>query len=170
VTKQRNQLRFMQAEGALDFLEELLWALSAKDPKLLKGGLKMIRDLLEEKRQEHSLAMSPSVKAGPSQLLIGVLPQLLADQELFPSNQDIEKFAKEVFLIQIPRWEKRSRYEMIGMLVMEAYDLPTARLETIVDGLARLASTDDALARVKKVSRQTGFSWNETIRSLQSDE
>ena len=132
----------------------------------LKQGVEELRQLAMEAESLRQLARSSSTKLGSSQFLIGVLPQLLADDELFSSNQSIAKFADEVFGIQITRWEKRSRYEMIGMLVMEVRLLPEAMQADLVRVLERLVLGGSEMKRLKRDSGQTGFSWNETIRKL----
>lgn len=98
------------------------------------------------------------------------MPLILADAELFPSNEHIAKFALEALDIPITRWEKRSRYEMIGMLVMLTINLPEDQLKGLSTFLDGITTGGSKLARIKKQVNQVGFSWNEAIRSLASKE
>lgn len=49
--------------------------------------------------------------------LIGILPSFLVDRDKFPSNDDIVKLAEQSLNMQIPRWQKKSRDEIIGILI-----------------------------------------------------
>lgn len=166
MTRPKGNRAGQAAKSALDFLEEVVWGLSSVGPASLKQGIDELRKLAMESESLKQLSRSSSTKLGSSQFLIGVLPQLLADEELFSSNQSISKFADEVFGIQITRWEKRSRYEMIGMLVMEVRMLPEAVQSDLMRILERLVLGGSEMKRLKRDSGQTGFSWNETIRKL----
>lgn len=153
------------AQKALDLLQELVWAVRSRPTEELVNGVKHLR------KMARSQSLLPAAKSSRDarrnvKALVGAMPLLLGDTDIFPSNEDIAKFAHEALSIEIPRWEKRSRYEMIGMLVMETINLGDAELR----GVARLVSTlgggGKALASFKKKSQQVGFSWNEAIRTL----
>ncbi len=51
--------------------------------------------------------------------LIGILPAILIDTHKFPSNEDIVKLAEKSLPIRITRWQKKSRYEIIGVIIAE---------------------------------------------------
>lgn len=49
--------------------------------------------------------------------LIGILPSILIDKNKFPNNEDIVKLAENSLNLVIPSWRKRSRNEIIGILM-----------------------------------------------------
>jgi hypothetical protein len=161
------KLAFEEAESArraLDLLQELVWAIGARQPDELVSGIKYLKRMA--KQQSLSSTKSSRDTKKNVKALVGVMPLLLADGELFPSNEDISKFAVEALGIEIARWEKRSRYEMIGMLVMETIKLGESDLKGVTRFVSSLGANGKVLDSVKRRSRETGFTWNETIRSL----
>ena len=50
--------------------------------------------------------------------LVGCLPNLFLDLDLFKTNADIAEFADAVLKIKISRFEKKSRFEIIGIVVL----------------------------------------------------
>lgn len=157
------------ARSALQILEELLWSLSSTSPADLRKGISALRGLLDGSRPDGLFGHEEVDSWSARRRLVGLLPDLLSDELLFPSNQDIEKFSREALAIEISRWEKRSRYEMIGMLVMEARLLPEEPLQRLVGVLAELLQSSDAAVRLRADAQKTGFSWNEAIRKLREN-
>lgn len=160
-----------QALKMLDLIQELIWAIRSRETSELSSGVSYLRNLaLHEKteRRKSEKISRPSLMDRRRDLkaLVGSMSLVLADVELFPSNEDIAKFAKEALRIPIPRWEKRSRYEMIGMLVMESINASPARLREVAGLLNKISEESDSMDEIKKSARQTGFSWNEAIRTL----
>jgi len=51
--------------------------------------------------------------------LIGSLPSILIDKKKFPTNESIVKLAEKSLGINILNWKKRSRNEIIGVLISE---------------------------------------------------
>ena len=98
--------------------------------------------------------------------LIGVLPRLFQDKKIFPKNEDIASFANDVLGVDISRVEKRSKYELIGMVVCECNSLDDAKLGEMVDALALITGSNEKILRFAEERKTTGFSWNETIRKL----
>ena len=49
--------------------------------------------------------------------LIGFLPSALIDRAKFPSNSDVVRLANQSLGLQMPRWEKKKRDELIGTLI-----------------------------------------------------
>jgi hypothetical protein len=49
--------------------------------------------------------------------LIGILPYVLIDKNKFPANEDIVRLANKSLNLEISRWEKRSRDELIGIII-----------------------------------------------------
>ncbi len=61
--------------------------------------------------------------------LIGMLPYVLIDKNKFPSNSDIYRLAKNSLDLEISRWDKRSRDELIGILISQIAMKKEADLE-----------------------------------------
>jgi hypothetical protein len=61
--------------------------------------------------------------------LIGMLPYVLIDKNKFPSNSDIVRLAMNSLDLEISRGEKRSRDELIGILISKIAMKKEADLE-----------------------------------------
>lgn len=154
---------------SLDLLQELIWSIGSRDPRELMTGVSHLRGLaMSEKMGQRKAETKSTSKDRRKDLkaLVGSLSLVLADTELFPSNEDIAKFAEEALHISINRWDKRSRYEMIGMLVTESINASPKLLTQVGRLLAKISDESDSMEKIKKSARETGFSWNEAIRSL----
>lgn len=168
-TKKTTQTEADVALKTLDLIQELVWAIRSRESNELLNGVSYLRLLANNEKIERRRADKKSTtreRQRDLKELVGSMSLVLADAELFPANEDIAKFAAEALQISITRWEKRSRYEMIGMLIMESINASPARLREVGDLLNKISNESDSMAQIKKRSRQTGFSWNEAIRSL----
>lgn len=168
-TKKSAQSDADVALKTLDLVQELVWAIRSRESNELLNGVSYLRNLaVHEKAERRKIEKKSTSKGGRRDLkaLVGSMSLVLADVELFPANEDIAKFAAEALQISIARWEKRSRYEMIGMLIMESISASPSRLREVGSLLNKISDESDSMAQIKQRSRQTGFSWNEAIRSL----
>jgi hypothetical protein len=169
VTRKTVQSDADVALKTLELIQELVWAIRSRETSELLNGVSYLRQLAHsDKAERRRLDKRPGPKDRKNDLkaLVGSMSLVLADIELFPANEDIAKFAIEALQISITRWEKRSRYEMIGMLIMESINASPERLRDVGNLLNRISDESDSMAQIKQRSRQTGFSWNEAIRSL----
>lgn len=155
-------------EKAIDFFEELLWFLDSKKNLKLKGIPKGLRDLLAQ--DTHGLTSKYinnfAVPNSNIRFLIGVLPQLFQDEKLFATNIQIAKFAEEVLGINVTRPDKRSKYELIGLIVCQTNNLSDSQLVDLVQALNELTQSVDKLNLVRNIVQNDSFSWNETIQKL----
>lgn len=151
---------------AIDFIEELSWLLDAK--KNLK--LNEIPGILRSKlvvSDSTAQTVDGYISPNPNiHYLIGVLPRLFQDMKLFSRNEDIAEFANEVLGIAISRVEKRSKYELIGLIVCEANDLDDTKLASLVNALSLITGNSEKLDLMIKEKSSVSFSWNETIRKI----
>ena len=150
---------------AIDFIEELSWLLESKKnlklneiPTILRSKLLTLSNVT--KSADKYVSPNPNIH-----YLIGVLPRLFQDPNLFSKNAE---FAIEVLGIQISRVEKRSKYELIGLIVCEANTLNDKKLENLVNSLANITGSSEKINLMAKEKSLVGFSWNETIRKLAS--
>lgn len=170
ISKKVTKSEMDTAAKTLDLIQELVWAIRSREPRDLAQGISLLRDLTKDINQDElkfkGRTSLSSKKKYNLQDLVGILPLILADTELFPANKDIAKFAEEAMHISISRWDKRSRYEMIGMLVMESMHAQPKILAEVVSLLNQISNEADSMEKIKKSSQQIGFTWNEAIRTL----
>lgn len=150
------------------FVEELSWLLSSYDDLDFKALGNMSSELLAFSRSSAELA-ARSQRPPTVRLLVGILPSFLTELDLFPANEDIVEFAQAALDIRISRWQKRSRYELIGNIVVHTNEASPAKIERLMSVL-ELALDDRGGAKQRMRSdRQQGRSWNEVIQSLVRD-
>jgi hypothetical protein len=159
VERQREMLR------ARRFLEEFSWLLRSYE----SIDLTSIANALVPERETNAAtrAVGGYASANPNkQFLVGALPRVLMDETLFPSNEDIAQFAESVMDLRIPRYGKKSKYEIIGHIVCETDSLDDQKLEKLVSALAALADSDDHARRLIRQRKEQQFEWNAIIQEL----
>jgi hypothetical protein len=165
-TKSKDVTEDTKIKYAIDFIEELSWLLESKKNLKLNEIPSILRNKLLTPEPSGGSA-DKYISPNPNiHYLIGVLPRLFQDIKLFSRNEDISEFANEVLGIEISRVEKRSKYELIGLIVCEANELDDRKLENLVQALSSITGSSEKLNLMIKEKFSTGFSWNETIRKL----
>ncbi len=154
-----------ELEKALDFFEEITWLLDRKNFKL-NGKPEMLRRILHNQVDSDLANINFADNESDIQQLIGILPGLFQDLDLFPTNKLIVSFAEELLHINIKRGEKRSRYELIGFIVCETSQLSNSQLQDLVAKLKEIIRNSEKMNSMKKAAKSEDFSWNETIRIL----
>lgn len=152
-----NKKKLLQS---LNFLEELNWLLESRSP----NGIKELLSFLQKIVKTQDIINEQSVSNISA--LVGCLPNLFLDLDLFKTNSDIAEFAETVLKIKISRFEKKSRFEIIGIVVCEVPKLKENELSSLVIALNELTNNSDELKRVKLNKINNNFSWNETIQYL----
>lgn len=147
-------------------LEDFIWSLQRIKPEQLRIVTDFLRQNVDE--PETSLIVAQGYRsADPNKhFLIGVLPRLFQDRDLFPQNEDIADFADNALHLKMSRTEKRSRYEIIGKVVCETDLLDEKQLTGLVTALEQLVGNKDKLAQMIEKKKTGSFSWNETIQEL----
>ena len=160
--KQKNEI-----ERAINFVEELSWLIESKKNVRLKEVPDILRTLLE-KNDSDLYKGSPLNFGGGNNIrsLIGILPELFLDNNLFPSNKDIIDFSEEVLKINITRKEKRSKYELIGLIVCETSKLNDTELQDLVCALQVIVNDNEKMNFIKQNIKHDGFSWNKAIQYI----
>lgn len=157
-------IRKKKLNQAINFFEELSWLFDSKKNIDYKEATLLLRNLLESSSVSFSDRFS---SPNPNKnYLIGILPNLFQDSELFKTNVDLAEFAESILKITINRPEKRSRYELIGLIVCEVTNLNETDLTSLVDSLAKLAGSNEKLKQIKEAKKQANFSWNDAIKTL----
>lgn len=151
---------------AIDFVEELSWLLESKNkislsevPEILRKGLDSVSDV--ENTTKDYISPNPNIH-----YLIGVLPRLFEDRKIFEKNEDIATFAEEILKVPISRPDKRSRYELIGLIVCKCNAFDDSTLQALVESLSKITGNSDKINQMAKEKSNVGFSWNETVRKL----
>lgn len=158
-----------QLKKASMALDDLLWTLQKVNLSHLKDAAEMLRSSLAGDISTSSVARTYKSNNPNKHFLLGVLPRLFQDKELFPQNDDIAEFAATVLKLEMSRTEKRSRYEIIGKVVCETDLLDDSELSLLVTALEKLVGDNDKLAQMAERKRAGSFSWNETLQDLLGD-
>lgn len=154
-------------KAALTIEDVLLFAKQIK-PESLSLAVDVIHSIISIQASGiGSSAVARSYQsADPNKhFLIGALPRLLLDRNLFPSNDDIVDFATSALRLDM-RVEKRARFEIIGKIVCETDGLDERQLTDLVRALERLVSDEATIADMVERKRTGSFSWNETLQEL----
>jgi hypothetical protein len=152
--------------NVMKFLEELSWLLSANANLDFRAIAELVRVARRSGANTPS-ALDSYVSKNPNiHFLIGSLPVMFSDETLFGSNEDIVEFAHAALGLRIGRWDKRSRYELIGFIVCETANLNDGQLDKLVNALVRLVSNDPGARQLLTRRPDKKLSWNEVIQQL----
>ncbi len=154
---------------AISFVEELGWLIDSKKNLKLGQVASELRELMKGPETARRVGGEYTSSNPNIHFLIGLLPRLFQDDKLFPSNAMIAQFAQEVLDIPVPRYEKRSKYELIGLIVCETDRLNDQKLDQLVRALAEITKNEEKLNRIRAARQSSMFSWNNTIRQLSDD-
>jgi len=147
------------------FIEELSWVLDTYKDLDFKALSKVRNDLIHSKPQS-TLGQNITNNTDVTKTLVGTLPGLLADNKLFSNNESISEFSQKTLGIDIPRWNKKSRNELIGHIVCNTENANQKDLEKVVKALNRLLDSSPAERKKVEADVKSGLSWNEVIQSL----
>ena len=92
--------------------------------------------------------------------LIGTIPYLFVSKEHFSSNRELADFAKDLG-IELPFWEKRSRSEIIGTVIIGLSNMSENRIIKLNQVINRILSD-------RKAQDKEGFftQWETAIKEL----
>lgn len=144
------------------FLEEFSWLLDSHsnlDFRVLGENVQIVSDT--ERSFSRHVPKNPNIR-----FLVGVLPTIFSDEQYFPTNEDLVDFSSQALSLPVSRWEKRSRYELIGLIVCETVKLNDDRLARLVDALSRITSDDPSAQAILRSRKDEKLSWNEVIQRL----
>ena len=152
-----------QRKRAVIALEDAIYAVRRLRPDGLEAALEVVRESIEGEgqRSEINTYQSPDPN---KHFLIGVLPRLLMDRDLFPSNEDVAQFSREALRFSIPRYEKVAREDLIGKIVCRADSLDDGGLKDLVQALGVIVNDKESIAILVERKRSGSFSWNEAIQ------
>jgi len=141
-----------ELKSFLNLIEEFSWV-TEKFSKIDKNKLKEI--------------INGSEDVDDKGYLIGYLPRILLDKELFLKNKDISDFA--VLLgVDINPKSNRSRNEMIGTIVCEIQEGINVDTKKVYKIIESLVDNDSLLNKIKIDKKNSGgeYDWNVVIRNI----
>lgn len=147
-------------EGFANVIEEISWVLDGKSVNL--------KEMVKKLRQVGSVD-APIKKSSSVTHLVGILPQLFMDKELFEKNEDLLDFAEQILKLKAKRTGNRSRTESIGWIVCELAKSDDGIRQDLVNSLDSLLGNDEKKAQIKKDRKMPNFSWNEAIAKLNNE-
>ncbi|HDZ3076748.1 TPA: hypothetical protein RST45_005270 [Klebsiella pneumoniae] len=157
----------------MNFIEEFSWVANKYkdiDARKLIDYINHVDDFKKDDayflkyKDSRARSIAPSEKS----FLIGALPALLMDRELFLKNKDLSDFASLIG-IEVKFPEKRSRDEIIGTIICSIQDESSIkRIADIGDFIYKLTSDERIIKTIKieKKYMNDNFDWNRLIRNL----
>ncbi|GFM89089.1 hypothetical protein PSCICO_44880 [Pseudomonas cichorii] len=152
------------------FVEELSWLMESYNKVDLKSLSKIIEELPTDSSTPH-LTSQKSEQARPKiNFLTGVLPSLFMDPHLFKSNEEISEFASSILGINVLRYHKKSRFEIIGHIVCETISLDDKGLDRVTRALSILSTDEHKRKQVAHKKTEGFFGWNDVIQELSGEQ
>ncbi|MEF8766010.1 hypothetical protein [Stenotrophomonas sp. A3_2] len=147
-------------------LEDLIFLLKHNRAENFLAVLDVVNELVEDSDSRKDSVVASYRSSDPNKhFLIGALPRLFLDRDLFPSNDDIVDFSNVALKIEI-KAEKRARFEIIGKIVCETDLLDEKQLTDLVRALEKLVGNKETRNSMLEKRKAGSFSWNETIQEL----
>lgn len=145
----------------LNFIQELSWVTENYKDIALKDIYKQLQD------SGDNGTTAGKLKAD-TKYLVGVLPTIFQDVELFPKKEDILEFAKQELGIELNIQARRSKIEYIGSILCKVSNENSGKLQQLVETLDMLLNNESKMAELKRHRQEPNFSWNETIAKLRN--
>ena len=144
----------------MKYAEELTWLMNTYKEFSLEDILsRFIQNSKNNSIGQHGLESNTAY-------LVGVLPRMFQDKELFENNSDLTSFAKDILGLELKNSEKKSRMELIGTIVCNISNDNSDRLDNLVSALENIMDNESKMEEVKKSRKQPDFSWNVIISSF----
>ena len=157
--KSYKEKRKNNVNKTMSFLEDLCWLLDAQIEINYSEVIKVISEIKEGGRY---------IEKPSTDDLIGILPQLLTDKALFTTNKSLAQFSLEVLGIEILNWHKRSRHEMIGVIICKVQESTN-----VANGISKYVLTNilrnkEEIRKYQKEIEDSNnqFLWNDAIRKI----
>lgn len=144
---------------SITFIEDLCWLLDSQKNTNYTEVLSLLSDLKKS---------TPVLDAPTIDDLIGILPQLLTDKTLFTTNKTLAQFSDEILGIKILNWHKRSRFEMIGVIICTVQDSPEVAAGISSYVLSNIMNNKEEIRKYQKESEKANnqFLWNDAIHKI----
>ena len=162
VERKKKHSTEIEQQQIINFFEELCWLLDSNKNINFSNASKNL-DIIRNNIVHGTAFGNTDITS-----LIGVLPSLLKDLEIFPNLAQLAQFAKEILGIEISRWDKRSRNEIIGLIICEVEDANKERMDVLLEWSKNILNNKKRVREMQEKAKNEGniFSWNETIQKL----
>lgn len=147
------------------FVEELSWLLKSFDDIDYNALAELSHDMSHIGSSNVRLSSRKSIDRRTA-VLVGVLPDFLMDTILFPTIEGIVEFSDAALGLEIKRWQKKSRYEIIGQIVCHTNDASPERLRNLSNLFEEMQDSRAPLRKSMVQNRESGHSWSEVIGRL----
>lgn len=156
MTNSRKKFRDQEDQRkAVRNIQEILWIIESSrniSTTAFKDIMERLDDSLDEKR-----------RLGNEKLyLVGVLPTFLNDFDIFPKNEDVARFSEDILKVFINRYDKRSRYEIIGSIILSVNSLSEMESRDLIDSITSIINSSNRRLKVID-SIKNNKSWGEII-------
>ena len=141
----------------INVLEEISWIIDRKSINMAEM-IKKLRTCVN--------GQAVSDQTASVTHLVGILPSLFMDKELFVKNDDLLDFAEQILKLKAKRGGNRSRTESIGWIVCELSKSDECIRQDLIDALDELVGNDEKKSMLKRKRQMPNFSWNEAITKL----
>lgn len=152
----------------LRFLEEFSWLMDSYSKIDFRNATSLIENLATDKSDAKEAVGEYESKNPNKHFLVGALPALFLDTDLFKRNQDIADFSKTVLGIELTRFSRSSRADVIGRVICATVDLDDEGLNVLVKALAVLAGNKEKTKQILRDREGSDFNWNAVINELSS--
>lgn len=134
-------------------------SLSKKD---LVEILESIRKTLEEQTPQKEIPFSdtPTNQQSDLESLIGTIPFLMQNKQIFEKNQDIADFARKLN-IDIPSPEKKKREDIIGRIIFAIASFDSRKISELNFAIRALKKSD-----IKKGKSNFFKDWENAIKQM----
>jgi len=144
----------------INILEEISWIVDRRSFNM--------NDMIKKLRETVGNHVNQDKTASVTHL-VGILPALFMDKELFVKNDDLLDFAEQILKLKAKRAGNRSRTESIGWIVCELSQSDECIRQDLIDALDDLVGNEEKKSTLKKKRLMPNFSWNEAIAKLNED-
>lgn len=129
-------------EEALRFIKELTWLFNDYSHVDLTNFFNKMNSNNEMKNHIEFNEYIP--KNRNAFFLVGVLPKLLMNEKIFPLREDLYDFGKEYLDLEVNRYNRMNRKEIVGFIVCELSEIENdMKLEKISRALKKLMQKID---------------------------
>lgn len=155
--------KFDEIKSAVETLDQLVWLLRGARINEIENLISFFKKNLESNPVNDLECVNLLAN---KDYLVGSLPALFQDLKLFPRNEDIVDFAKDVLNIDVIHGYKKSRHEIIGRVICETLTLDESNLTKLVDALKVIKLDDKKIEKMKEKRNSGSLSWNQEIQEL----
>lgn len=157
------KLSYKDIKQLISFLEEFSW-ISKKFSRF--NFIDIVEGITNDSLTDRPVSSKDEMKG----FLAGYLPKILLDKDLFLKNKDIDDFAKSLG-VTISRPEKRSREEMIGIIVCDIHEKNSIELEIAYNIVNSMSNDPLILSKIKErkvrsTSNNEAYDWNNVIKEI----